>query len=158
LLTSRTQPAHVVEHVKRCGTNVVQLVDAVPTETYAQLRAAFPALRIVQVIHVGGEDALREASAAARHVDALLLDSGNPSATTKVLGGTGETHDWSLSAQIVAEAGVPVFLAGGLNEQNVAQAIAKVRPYGVDLCSSLRTNGKLDANKVTRFIAAVHVA
>ena len=155
LLTSRTGPEQVVEHVQRCKTNVVQLVDAVPTETYRQLRAALPALRIVQVIHVQTEQNIDEARVAAEHVDALLLDSGNPSAIKKTLGGTGNAHDWDLSAQIVAKVDLPVFLAGGLNEQNVGQAIAKVRPYGVDLCSSVRTNRNLDDGKLTRFIAAV---
>jgi phosphoribosylanthranilate isomerase len=52
----------------------------------------------------------------------------------------------------------PVFLAGGINAQNVQQAIAEVNPYGIDLCSSVRTNGKLDASKLDIFFKAIHIS
>ena len=155
LLTSETEPRAVVDHVRRCGTSTVQLVDAVPAETYAALRDALPAIRIVQVIHVTGPDSLDEARRLAGRVDALLLDSGNPSAAVKELGGTGRIHDWSVSRRIVEEAGVPVFLAGGLRADNVGTAISAVAPYGVDLCSGVRTDGALDPAKLHRFVEAV---
>lgn len=158
LLTSETEPDTVVDHVRRCGTNTVQLVDAVPLETYAALRARCPAVKIVQVLHVIDDGTLEEARAVAPQVHALLLDSGRPTAAVKELGGTGRTHDWSVSRRIVAEAGKPVFLAGGLRPDNVAQAIASVRPYGVDLCSGVRTDGVLDATKLTAFVTAVGAA
>ena len=155
LLTSETEPRAVVDHVRRCGTSTVQLVDAVPAETYAALRDALPAIRIVQVIHVTGPDSLEEARRVAGRVDGLLLDSGNPTAAVKELGGTGRVHDWSVSRRIVAEAGVPAFLAGGLRADNVANAISAVAPYGVDLCSGVRTDGALDPVKLHRFVEAV---
>jgi phosphoribosylanthranilate isomerase len=158
LLTSETEPDTVVDHVRRCGTNTVQLVDAVPLETYAALRDRCPAVKIVQVLHVIDDGTLEEARAVAPHVHALLLDSGRPNAAVKELGGTGRVHDWSVSRRIVAEAGKPVFLAGGLRPDNVAQAIASVRPYGVDLCSGVRTDGVLDATKLAAFVAAVGAA
>ena len=91
-------------------------------------------------------------------VDAWRLDSGNRTLPVKELGGTGRTHDWGLSARIVAEAGVPVFLAGGLCAGNVGQAIRSVRPYGVDLCSGVRTGDALDERKLLAFMEAVEAA
>ena len=145
----------VVDHVRRCGTSTVQLVDSVPVETYLALRTDCPAVRIVQVLHVTGPETLEEALAVAPQVDALLLDSGNPSARVKELGGTGRVHDWSVSRRIVEQVKRPVFLAGVLRADNVGEAIAAVRPFGVDLCSGVRTDGVLDAGKLTAFIAAV---
>jgi phosphoribosylanthranilate isomerase len=88
-------------------------------------------------------------------VDALLLDSGNPMLAVKEFGGTGRTHDWDISRRIVEAVGCPVFLAGGLTATNVAEAYATVRPYGLDACSGLRTDGRLDEEKLTAYCQAV---
>ncbi len=88
-------------------------------------------------------------------VDAILLDSGNQKLAVKELGGTGRTHDWRISRQIVESVHVPVFLAGGLTPENVLVAIRKVRPFGLDICSGLRTNGHLDEEKVQQFFASI---
>ena len=109
----------------------------------------------MQVIHVTGPESVREALQVASLVDALLLDSGNQSLAVKELGGTGRVHDWSLSRDIVRESPVSVFLAGGLRPDNVAEAIRAVQPFGVDLCSGVRTDGHLDENKLAAFFAAV---
>ena len=91
-------------------------------------------------------------------VDALLLDSGNQKLAVKELGGTGRTHDWRISRKIVESVRVPVFLAGGLTPENVATAIREVRPFSLDVCSGLRTNGNLDEGKVQSFFASVAAA
>ncbi len=158
LLTCRTDPDAIVEHVARCGTNTVQLVDAVPPAAYTALRRAHPSVKIVQVIHVAGEAALDEARRVAPHVDALLLDSGRPDLPVKQLGGTGRVHDWSLSRRIVDGSPRPVFLAGGLRAENVADAIRAVRPFGVDLCSGVRTDGRLDGARLARLVDAISAA
>lgn len=155
LLTSRTAPGDVVAHVRATHVDTVQLVDAVPEATYAALREALPHVRIVQVLHVEGEAQIAEARQAAPHVHALLLDSGRPSAKVKELGGTGRVHDWSVSAEIVRAVDVPVFLAGGLRADNVGEAIRAVRPYGVDICSGVRTQGALSEEKLRAFVDAV---
>jgi phosphoribosylanthranilate isomerase len=110
------------------------------------------------VIHVTGPESVEEAIKVAPHVDAILLDSGNQRLAVKELGGTGRTHDWNLSRKIREEVPVPLFLAGGLTPENVTRAIAEVQPFGLDLCSGVRTNGKLDAHKLTRFFASVRSA
>ena len=118
------------------------------------LRAALPGITIVQVVHVDGEDAIARARAASPHADAILLDSGNQKLAVKELGGTGRRHDWTISRRIRETAGVPVYLAGGLTAANVADAITTVRPFGLDLCSGVRTDGRLDAEKLAAFFAA----
>lgn len=155
LLTSRTDPDAVVEHVLRSRVNTVQLVDTVLPGTYAALRRWAPGVRIVQVIHVQSEDSISEALAVQDEVDVLLLDSGRPAAAIRELGGTGRVHDWEHSARIVERVGKPVYLAGGIKPENVREAIERVRPYGIDLCSGVRTDGKLDAAKLGALVAVM---
>ena len=152
LLTSQQDSAAIIAQQKRCGTNTLQLVDHVPIEELKAIRAALPGIAIVQVIHVGGPESVDEALSAAPHVNALLLDSGNQRLAVKELGGTGRTHDWNISREIRDRAGVPVFLAGGLTPDNVAEAITAVEPFGVDVYSGVRTDGKLDERKLAAFV------
>ena len=154
LLTSRVLAADIVAQQKRTRATVLQLVDAVAHDELRRLREALPGVALMQVIHVTGPASLDEAVAVAPLVDVLLLDSGNPNAAVRELGGTGRVHDWSLSRAIVQGAGRPVFLAGGLKSDNVREAIAAVRPYGVDVCSGVRTNGRLDPEKLAAFVLA----
>lgn len=155
LLTCLQEAEAIVAQQRRCGTSTLQLVDHVPHAELRRLRAALPGIRLVQVIHVRDAASVDEACAAAPFVDALLLDSGNPTLAVKQLGGTGRVHDWALSARIRERAGVPLFLAGGLRAENVAQAVAAVRPFGLDICSGVRSDGRLDATKLAAFTAAL---
>ena len=156
LLTSEQSSEEIIYHVKRVDTNTVQIVDELTTGTYRDIRTALPHLKIVQVIHVTGEESIDEAVRISPNVDALLLDSGSPKASLKILGGTGNVHNWDLSREIVKAVDIPVFLAGGLHANNVRQAIETVRPFAVDVCSGVRTEGRLDPNKLEAFITAVH--
>ncbi len=155
LLTSLIDANSIAEQHRRCGTTTIQLVDKVELDALRTLRELLPSVRLVQVLHVEDERSVDEAIAVAPFVDALLLDSGRPFAKVKELGGTGRVHDWSVSRTIVEKSSRPVWLAGGLKPENVAQAIALVRPYGVDLCSGVRTNGALDEDKLKRFVTVV---
>jgi len=155
LLTCETSASAIVPQQHRTGVRTLQLVDEVDPGAHGDLRAQLPGVRIVQVIHVTGPSSLDEALDAAADVDALLLDSGNPGLPVKELGGTGRRHDWAISARIRAESPVPVYLAGGLNASNVGEAIATVEPFGVDVCSGVRTDGKLDVEKLAAFMDAV---
>lgn len=155
MLTSETNASDIIQHHNRTQTNTIQIVDALALGTYDQIKATLPNIKIVQVIHVIDESSVDEAIAIAEYVDFLLLDSGNPKAAIKELGGTGRTHNWALSRSIVEQSKVPVFLAGGLNSENIQKAIETVGPYGVDLCSSVRTNGHLDPKKLEEFFAIV---
>jgi phosphoribosylanthranilate isomerase len=156
MLTSETTTDGILAHHSRVLANTIQLVDAVPVSTYSQLRQVLPTVKLVQVIHVIDERSVSEALAAvANGADALLLDSGNPNLTVKELGGTGRVHNWQISRTIVAQSPVPVFLAGGLNSTNVRAAVEQVQPFGLDICSGVRTNGQLDADKLRTFMAQV---
>jgi phosphoribosylanthranilate isomerase len=155
LLTSLTDADAIIAQQRRCGTTGLQICDALPPESLPRIRDALPNVRLVQVLHVVSERSYDEAMAAAAEADALLLDSGNPALRVKELGGTGRVHDWTVSRRITGDAGIPVFLAGGLHSENVSQAITTAHPAGVDVCSGVRTNGRLDPDKLARFVAAV---
>jgi phosphoribosylanthranilate isomerase len=155
LLTSNQSSEEIIHHVRRVDTNTVQIVDELTSGTYRDIRVSLPYLKIVQVIHVNDEECIEQAIRVSAEVDALLLDSGAPKAAVKTLGGTGNVHNWEISREIVKAVNVPVFLAGGLNAQNVRRAIEMVHPFGVDVCSGVRTNGKLDADKLKGFLSAV---
>jgi len=156
LLTCSKNAAEIVEQQRRCRTNTIQICDHLTTGTYDEIRRGTPGIAIVQVVHVTGEESIDEANEVARHVDAILLDSGNQKLAVKELGGTGRTHDWRLSRRIRESVRVPIFLAGGLNASNVRDAIESVEPFGLDLCSGVRTDGELDEAKLRAFFYALN--
>ena len=155
LLTCLQDVGAIIDQQRRLRVNTIQICDRLPAGAHQELRAALPGVSLVQVVHVAGPEAVDEAIAIAPAVDAILLDSGNQSLAIKELGGTGRTHDWSLSRTIREAIDVPLFLAGGLNPQNVAAAIREVQPFGIDVCSGLRTEGALDAQKLASFFMEV---
>lgn len=153
LLTCKTDTQQIIEQQRRCGVNAVQIVDRLEKGGYQDFREAIPGISIIQVIHVSGEESIEEAISVAPQVNAILLDSGNPALKIKELGGTGRTHEWSISLKIRESVDVPIFLAGGLNPENIAAAIHQVQPFGVDGCSGVRSQGKLDVDKLARFFS-----
>jgi phosphoribosylanthranilate isomerase len=156
LLTSETTAEAIIEHHNKVNTTTIQMVDALSGREYHKIREAIPHVKLVQVIHVLDEKAVQEAIEIAEWVDAILLDSGNPNLSTKVLGGTGKTHNWDLSKKIRENISIPTYLAGGINKDNIKKAIEHVQPYGIDLCSSVRTNGQLDERKLEELFKAIH--
>jgi phosphoribosylanthranilate isomerase len=158
LLTSETDVPAIIDQQRRTRVNTLQLVDALPPGAHQQLREALPGIALVQVVHVVGEQSIAEAVAIAPHVDAILLDSGNPAAPVKELGGTGRVHNWEISRRIRQSISCPLFVAGGLQPANVRQAIRQIGPYALDVCSGVRTNGKLDAIKLHDFFRQVEAA
>jgi phosphoribosylanthranilate isomerase len=160
LLTSRQDAASIIAQRRQCRSSTIQLVDSVPERDLQQLREALPGIALVQVIHVNDDASVDEALRVAPLVDALLLDSGNQKLPVKELGGTGRTHDWRISARIRESLTAlpepkPMFIASGLHAGNLRQAIEAVRPHGLDVCSGVRTDGKLDAIKLSSLVAAL---
>ncbi len=158
LLTSRTDGEAITDHIAATGVNTVQIVDAPEHGAYDAIRKAHEAVRLMQVIHVEDAGAVDAARQAAQSVDVILLDSGKPSTSARTLGGTGETHDWTISRQIIEAVPVPVFLAGGLGPDNVADAVDTVGPYGVDICSGIRDKAdayRLVPEKLQAFAAVI---
>lgn len=155
LLTSRQDPAGIAEQQRRTRVTTLQICDRLERGAHRELRRALPGIALVQVVHVTGPESVEEAVAVADEVDAILLDSGNQSLPVKELGGTGRRHDWGLSRRIRESVPVPIFLAGGLRPENAQEAIAEVDPFALDVCSGVRTDGRLDAQKLERFVAAI---
>jgi phosphoribosylanthranilate isomerase len=158
LLTCSQDAASIVDQHRRTRVNTLQIVDHLATHELDELRGALPGVRLVQVIHVEGPESLESAKSVASHVDAILLDSGRPKAAVKELGGTGRVHDWTISIRIRETVPISIFLAGGLRPENVREAIERVAPFGVDVCTGVRTNGNLDEVKLSAFFRAVRSA
>lgn len=156
LLTSKQSAEEIISQQLKTKVNTLQLVDHLPHNELMKLREKLPAIKLVQVIHVLDEYSIEEALSVQNDVDALLLDSGNPGLKVKELGGTGRTHNWEISRKIVEEANIPVFLAGGLNPENVLEAIMTVQPYGLDICSGVRIKNRLDEEKLKLFFKIVN--
>ena len=155
LLSSETKAQDIISHYKRANTTTIQIVDALEKSEYEIIRTELPSVKLVQVIHVIDDHSVKEAIEISNFVDAILLDSGNPNLLVKELGGTGRTHNWDLSREIKNAISIPLFLAGGINKDNVKQAIETVEPFGIDLCSSVRTDGKLDPQKLKDFFNVI---
>ncbi len=158
LLTSKQDTAAIIEQQRRSGVNTLQLVDRLGKGSYEDLKEAIPGISLVQVIHVTNKKAIEEAETCAPHVDAILLDSGNPKKAVKELGGTGRTHNWKISRIIRERLDVPVYLAGGLTPGNIADAILQVGPFGLDICSGIRTDGRLDDAKLEALFTQIKSA
>ena len=158
LLTSKQDVEAIIEQQRFCRTNCIQICDRLTSGEHHDLRKALPGISLIQVVHVVGAESIDEAVVASQGVDAILLDSGNQALTIRELGGTGRVHNWAISREIRERLSVPMFLAGGLNATNVRRAIEGVGPFGVDLCSGVRTNGKLDREKLQAFFDEVQAA
>jgi phosphoribosylanthranilate isomerase len=156
LLTSKQNADEIIVQHSKTRTNTLQLVDHLPHSELMKIREKLSAIKLVQVIHVLDEKSIEEAVGVQTYVDALLLDSGNPKLEVKELGGTGRTHNWQISRKIVERVNIPVFLAGGLNPENVKEAIEIVQPFGLDICSGVRTNGLIDEIKLKKFFQKVN--
>ncbi len=148
LLTSKQDADSIIRQLKKCNTNTVQIVDNLLEGNYLDIKTALPKVKIIQVLHIQNKNSIEEAINISKYVDGILLDSGNKNLVVKKLGGTGRTHDWSISKRIVESVSIPVYLAGGLNPDNISEAVNTVHPYGVDICSGVRTDDKLDLNKL----------
>lgn len=155
LLTSETNAAKIIEHHLKVHTSTIQIVDQLTNNAYHEIKLRLPNVKLVQVIHVLDDDSVNQAIEVSKYVDAVLLDSGNPNLEIKELGGTGRVHNWELSREIRKHLAIPIFLAGGINAENVRNAIEFVNPFGVDLCSSVRTENELDRGKLSAFFQAI---
>jgi phosphoribosylanthranilate isomerase len=155
LLTSELTASSIAKNVQLTGASTVQILSHISLTESKQLSELIPTIKRVQVIHVESEVTLELIDKYSPYVHSFLLDSGRPNLKTPEYGGTGRTQNWSISAEFVKKCPLPVYLAGGLTTENVSEAIRLVRPFGVDLCSGVRTNSRLDPGKLKAFIAEV---
>lgn len=158
LVTHLEDAAAIVELADRVGTDAIQVHGLVTADTVRQVKKGARGRRVIKAVHVTGPDAVDAAREAASDCDAILLDSR----TADRLGGTGRTHDWSISAAIVsalAELNCPVILAGGLTPANVTRAIEAVRPFAIDVNSGVETaTGDKQPEACAAFVHAAHGA
>lgn len=139
----------VIKTMREINVSAVQLHDTISIDDIKKIRDAVSNSFIIKAVHVSSEkDSIEAVLKYEDYVDALLLDSR----TKDRLGGTGLTHDWNISREIVKISKKPIFLAGGLNPDNLKSAIEKVGPYGVDVNSGIENNGEKVYEKMKEFI------
>ena len=153
MVTHLQQASPILELIRQVGATTLQLQDGIAPQELQAIRTAQPGVKLIQAIHVGDGNAANQAMAAAIAaeplVDALLLDSR----TADRIGGTGQTHDWSVSRRIVERIGKPVILAGGLRPENLRAALETVGPAAVDVNSGLEdATGAKDPQRAEAFV------
>ena len=160
LITYLSTADDVVRLCRRLGVSMVQLHGEIPVTELTKLRRIAPDLRVLKSLIVGPgrrEALVREVKDYAATVDAFITDTFDPA--TGATGATGKTHDWSISQQLVAQSPKPVILAGGLTAHNVADAIATVRPAGVDVHTGIEdANGRKVEELARRFVVTAQRA
>ncbi len=153
IVTTHESIESIAALISVTGTSVVQCHSHITPAHISTLRVQFPYVQFIAVVHVQDSSSVERAQSFEAAAHALLLDTSLKGTT----GGTGVTHDWSVSADIVRTVSIPVILAGGLNPENVRGAIAQVRPYAVDVRSGVcRATGEKDEEKVRTFISHAH--
>lgn len=150
VVTSIAESGKLIELVRATGADIVQLYGDATPETILEVKKALPDVQVWKVLNVADEGSIAEAKKYERAADAIALDTLNKE--TGVRGGTGKVHDWNISRKIVESVSIPVILAGGLNPDNVAEAIRAVNPFGVDVNSGVsNADGTKDVGKVRMF-------
>lgn len=155
LLVNSIDPSVIIGYCEMIGNTHVQLLADIPVEEIDKIKEKLPGIQAVKVISVTGKESIELARlyAARQSVDEILLDSR----VGEKRGGTGITHDWSVSKEIVGNCKKPVWLAGGLNLSNIEMAINTVRPYGLDVETGVQNpDGTKNFEKITRFIELSH--
>jgi phosphoribosylanthranilate isomerase len=147
-------PAQVQAITAACRLDLAQLAGDEPPEELAALeRLGVSAFKTLHPVDSRALQTALERYPAHPLPPAYLIDAYRPGA----YGGTGKTADWSLAADLAAH--VPILLAGGLRADNVAAAVRKVRPWGVDVASGVeRAPGRKDAQQMATFVLAAHAA
>jgi phosphoribosylanthranilate isomerase len=152
LVTHLSRPEEVLPILKNAKVTTLQLHGDTTPEEAVQIKKQLPFLKTYKAIHVSDESAIEEARRYFGCVDGIILDTGIRA--TGQVGGTGKTHDWSISKSVVGSISLPIILAGGLNPENIVEAIRTVQPYGVDVNSGIsKAGGIKDHEKLRLFIA-----
>ncbi len=150
--------AEIVSEINPDILHLGTMPESLSPKDIQTLKKQFPNLKIMRSLPVNGEEDIELAKQYDKIADYLLLDTqkkGDP-----VLGATGETHDWNISKKIVETVSIPVILAGGLGPDNVAEAILKVKPFGVDSKTKTDKTGshEKDIEKVKEFVKRAKTA
>lgn len=151
LVTHLTDAKRIIELTEYIGNNIIQLHSDIKEEEVEKIKKRLPNIKLVRLIHVASDGTICTDYKKMKYVDYYLLDSFN--LKTNQVGGTGLTHDWKKSRELIELLDKPTFLAGGLNPNNVSLAINTARPYGVDVNSGCKNDfEKKDKEKVKQFV------
>lgn len=151
LVTHLTNADKIIELTKFIGNNIIQLHSDIEENEVEKIVKELPYIQLVRLIHISDEGKICTDYKNMKYVDFYLLDSFN--FKTNQVGGTGLTHDWNKSRELIKLLDKPTFLAGGLNPDNVETAIRLVEPYGVDVNSGCKNgSGEKDKDKVKKFV------
>lgn len=155
LLIHETDTAVVSDLCAEIKPHALQIQQSIQPKSLLELRKMHQSIRLIKTFHVTAEMTVEKMVLAIQAytncdaIDAVLLDSSR--------GGSGNTHNWKLSAEVVKHIiGIPVILAGGLTSINVQEALRNVKPWGVDVMSSVNsgTRNKKDQQKIFDFVNA----
>ena len=151
LVTHLTNADEIIELTKFIGNDTIQLHSDINEEEVEKIVKELPGIKLVRLIHISTDGEICTDYKKMKYADYYLLDSFN--LKTNQVGGTGLTHDWNKSGELIKELDKPTFLAGGLNPDNVKEAIRLANPYGVDVNSGCKNSeGRKDKDKVRRFV------
>ncbi len=151
LVTHLTDAKRIIELTEYIGNNIIQLHSDIKEEEVEKIKKRLPNIKLVRLIHVASDGTICTDYKKMKYADYYLLDSFN--LKTNQVGGTGLTHDWKKSRELIELLDKPTFLAGGLNPNNVSLAINTARPYGVDVNSGCKNDfEKKDKEKVKQFV------
>ena len=151
LVTHLIHADEIIELTKFIGNNIIQLHSDIAESEVEKIANELPNIKLVRLIHISNEGEIVTDYKKMKYADYYLLDSFN--LKTNQVGGTGLTHDWYKSNELIKTLDKPTFLAGGLNPENVAEAIKISEPYGVDVNSGCKNEkGVKDAEKVKQFV------
>ena len=151
LVTHLLRAEEVLKLVDETCVDTVQLHGEIQPDQVREIRQRRAHLRILKSFHIVDEASVEYGLPYYAHVDAFVLDSLN--AETGEIGGTGLVHDWAISRRVVSRYPIPIILAGGLNPENIREAIERVKPYGIDVNSGVKgASGFKDHAKVHAFI------
>ena len=154
LVTYLKKSKPIIEIAKEINPQIIQLHNEISLEEIGKIRKSLPRIKLTKSISVIDESSIQEAKKYEKYVDFILLDTKSG----KRKGGTGKTHNWDISRKIVKEVKNKVFLAGGLNPENIKQAIDEVKPYAVDTNSGVKLKPKKkDYKKLELFIKRAKV-
>lgn len=151
-VTHLQNPQDLIDIIDETGCSTLQIQNDVSLEDMDIVKNGLPHTKIIKAVHVTGIEAIEKAEMFSKTADAIILDTK----TETRIGGTGITHDWNISAEIVKRLNKPVILAGGLSPSNLAEAIEKVKPYAVDVHSGVKKNGARDFYLTKSFVDIAH--
>ena len=151
LVTHLKNADEIIELTEFIGNNIIQLHSDIEESEVEKIKQNLPKIKLVRIVHLAKDGTIHSNLETIKYADYYLMDSFN--LATNQVGGTGLTYDWKKAGELIKKLDKPVFLAGGLNPENVRKAISQANPYGVDVNSGCKLDGVKNVDKVREFVA-----